>query len=468
MLSYHIIKHITDKRSVLLFFTALLLFPSCKKFITLNPPPNRILSELAFSTDATATAAITGIYSEMMNNNQQFSAGYVTILAGLAGQELSYFTTGNYQDEFKNNNISLSSHSLLSNAIWSPAYKYIYAANLALEKISVSTTLSPNVKSTLIAEAKFIRSFCYFYLVNLFSDVPLITKTDYTENQHVPRTSVALIYQQIIKDLEEAKVDLSTGYIGSEKTRPNKWSAFAMLARVQLYNKNWEEAEKLSTEIIASGTYALLTDPRRIFLKNSAEAIWQLQNVNPSYNTWEGKEFLPSGSTVQPTYFLSPELIKAFENGDIRKAAWDSIRTYLGRIIHIPAKYRNTTPNAAITEYYMVLRLAEQYLIRSEARAQQSNISGAQQDINIIRSRAGLGNTLAKDKVSLLLAIEQERQIELMAEWGHRWMDLKRTGRASAVIGSINASTWQATDVLWPLPQSEINLNPLLVQNQGY
>ena len=140
---------------------------------------------------------------------------------------------------------------------------------------------------------------------------------------------------------------------------------------------------------------------------------------------------------------------------------------FAGSTLYYPFKYK-VMSGTNLTEYYITLRLAEQFLIRAEARAQQGNISGAKTDVNVIRTRAGLPNTTANDKGGLLNAIEQERRIELFAEWGHRWFDLKRTGRATTVLGSLKPATWQPTDELWPIPQSQINLNPSLTQNNGY
>src|SRR5690606_19066848 len=110
---------------------------------------------------------------------------------------------------------------------------------------------------------------------------------------------------------------------------------------------------------------------------------------------------------------------------------------------------------------------AEQYLIRAEARAQLSNIAGAQADLNKIRIRAGLGETLASSQNELLTAILQERRFELFTEHGHRFFDLKRTGNLDNVLGS--KPGWNTTDRLFPLPEKELLLNPnLLPQNPGY
>lgn len=115
----------------------------------------------------------------------------------------------------------------------------------------------------------------------------------------------------------------------------------------------------------------------------------------------------------------------------------------------------------------MVIRLAELYLIRAEARAKQNNITGSQEDLNRIRNRSGLANITANTLSLLLSAIEQERRIELMMEWGHRWLDLKRTGRVNGIISSLKSS-WQPTDALYPIPKYELETNPFLVQNPGY
>ena len=119
----------------------------------------------------------------------------------------------------------------------------------------------------------------------------------------------------------------------------------------------------------------------------------------------------------------------------------------------------------------MVLRLAEQYLIRAEARAQMMNLSGAIEDVDKLRQRAGL--PLIQDtepgisREGLLAAIAKERKFELMVEWGHRWLDLKRTGTTETILRPTKLD-WQQTDELYPIPQSERLLNPALSQNPGY
>ena len=115
--------------------------------------------------------------------------------------------------------------------------------------------------------------------------------------------------------------------------------------------------------------------------------------------------------------------------------------------------------------------MADQYLIRAEARAQQGNISGAQSDLNAVRLRAGLPATAAAGKADLLTAIAHERQIELFTEIGNRWFYLKRTGTIDAVMSTVapqKGGTWASFKQLMPVPTSEITINPHLIQTPGY
>jgi hypothetical protein len=137
-------------------------------------------------------------------------------------------------------------------------------------------------------------------------------------------------------------------------------------------------------------------------------------------------------------------------------------------------KYKANTAfgsSAPVTEWPIELRLAEQYLIRAEARAQQNNLDGAKSDLNVIRSRASLAATTASTQTDVLAAVAHERQVELFTEWGHRWFDLKRAGKIDAVMGvetSKKGGTWAAYKALVPIPASEILIDHNLTQNPGY
>jgi hypothetical protein len=167
---------------------------------------------------------------------------------------------------------------------------------------------------------------------------------------------------------------------------------------------------------------------------------------------------------------ISQSLLDAFEGGDLRRQRWVGSYSENGNTWHFPYKYkiRGNTESGMSKEFSVVMRLEEQYLIRAEARAQQEKILEAQQDLNAIRSRAGLADTDADSRTSLLDAILHERQVELFTEFGHRFFDLKRMGKLDEVLGTIKPN-WKPDDKLLPIPEKELLVNPKLnPQNPGY
>jgi len=163
----------------------------------------------------------------------------------------------------------------------------------------------------------------------------------------------------------------------------------------------------------------------------------------------------------------------SFETGDQRKVHWvKSVTPSPGTNTYYYAfKYKIGYTNTPTQEYPMILRVAEQYLIRAEARTQQGNISGAQSDLNFVRKRAGLSNTTASDQTSLRAAIMQERRVELFTEWGNRWLDLKRSGTVDAVMGptcSQKGGTWDSRWQWYPIPLNDIQYGVNIAQNSGY
>jgi hypothetical protein len=442
-----------------------LFFTSCTKFVQVAPPGNQVISSAVFSNDQSATATVVGIYSQMMASGMYFMNGAMTLYPALTSDEL-YNTSPNADvDPFTNNAIP-SNSGIIQNNIWRNAYSLIYQVNACLEGVAGSTTIDRSVSNQLTGELKFIRALCYFYLTNIFGDIPLELSTDYRVNEKMARTPAEQVYNQIASDLQDASILLSSDYVSQDKTRPNKWAAVALLARVYLYTLNWAKADSTATLVISSGKYQLDADLDSVFLAGNNEAIWQLMPVVPSLNTAEGQYFIPSSNNVLPTYAVTPFLLSAFEPGDLRKTDWLNSASMNDQTYYYPFKYKVANGNT-VTEYYTVLRFAELYLIRAEAQAEQNNLSGAVADLNIIRNRAGLPDAIANDQASLLSTIAHENQIEFFCEWGHRWFDLKRTGHIDQGLGN-EKSGWKPTDALYPIPFSEIQTNPYLTQNAGY
>jgi starch-binding outer membrane protein, SusD/RagB family len=441
-------------------------FSSCKKFASIPPPMTQVETNRIFENDQAAIAATVGLYSQMMQASFTFTNAAITIYPALSADEL-YNTSANADyDLFHTNDILSPANGLTR--LWTFAYRDIYQANAVMEGLNNSLTLGDSLKKQLRGEMLVVRALSYFYLVNLFGDIPVVTTTSYLDNQSLPRSPVADVYQSIVTDLQEAKSLLQENYPSAGRARPNKWTAAALLARVYLYMKNWPQAETEASAVISSGIYSLVPNLNNVFLVSSTEAIWQMSPVTTSINTAEGNLFIPIFSFFKPTFAATDSLLNAFEANDQRKTSWLSSSVISGKTYYYPFKYKVRTGGPPYTEYYMVLRLAELYLIRAEARAQQNNITPAQDDLNKIRNRAGLPNTIAGTQALLLNAIQQERRIELFAEWGHRWFDLKRSGNINNVLQPVKAPHWQPSDALYPLPQYDLQTNPFLVQNPGY
>jgi hypothetical protein len=467
-------------------FFIVLIMPStgCKKLIEVDPPIQDVVGSNIYSSNATAAAVLTGIYTDMSNYSIFSGVSGVSVRTGLSADELVSVTTP--PDILS----ALYSNSLTNNGnelFWTDLYAYIFRANAAIEGINASTGITAPVKQQLLGEAKFLRAFMYFYLVNLYGDVPLLTSTDIKVNSVAPRIGKDQVYEQVIQDLQDAQNSLNEYYVGAdavtvsqERVRPNKAAATALLARAYLYTAQWALAEQEAGKLIAAASDYQLEAPEAVFLNTSKEAVWQLQPVVPSYNTLDAVTFMleaiPMGPNSSRPVFLSRNIFNAFEPGDIRKTAWVDSVTVDNNTYAYPAKYKIYAPDQPRTEYLMVLRLSEQYLIRAEARVQQGRLKGpgsAEEDLNAIRARAGLSPTAAGSQATMLNAILQERKVELFTEWGHRWLDLKRTGKVDEVMSVVTPAkggSWAASKALYPIPVLDIQRNPGLKghQNPGY
>lgn len=450
---------------IISLFSTIFLAASCKKYVEIPAPTNQLITDLVFADDKTATATVAGLYSRLNAFNSSFANYNGSFLPAFSADEFHYALSSANLDEFKDNSLISSNSSV--NGLWEPVYSYIFHANSIIEGLQANTGVTESVNKQLTGEAKFLRAFFYFYLVNYFGDVPLILNTDYRTNTSLPRTPKDQVYAAMVTDLTDAQALLGSSYPNTERTRANNMAASALLARVYLYTQQWSKAEVEASKVISDSRYSLLADLNTVFLKNSNEAIWQLQSVNTStagVNTWEGFSIVPSSPTATVLYKFYPNFMSAFEANDKRQTAWTKSFTNSSGTIYYPFKYKVRT-GTPVTEYSMVIRFAEMFLIRAEARAQQDKPDLAKADLTAIRNRAGLlPLPLIMSKAAILLAVEQERKLELFGEWGHRWFDLKRTNRAMDVLTPIKTG-FTITDLLYPIPLAALNTNPNLVPN---
>jgi starch-binding outer membrane protein, SusD/RagB family len=446
-----------------------LLTGSCRKLISIPPnPPSQIPQSRVFSDSADIQAAVTGIYAnfKVPTSNVSFVNGAITVSTSLSADELrgtnafDQLAPQFYQDIVHIDNSTVGT-------MWKQAYSDLYQMNVCLEGIGSTTVISDSLKSLLTGQIKVIRALYYFNLVNLFGGVPVVTSSDYATNAILPRVGVDSVYSLIQSDLADARSRLPASYASGDRYRPSVYAAEALSAKVYLYRKDWNNAANMASQVINSGVFNLEPNPDNVFLDGSNEAIWQLPGNGTSFQTAEGFAFNPSYNPT-PTYVITSPLLSAFETGDLRMTDWVSSSSVNGTVYYYPYKYKNGKAPAATQEDYMILRLGEQYLILAEALARQNQLSGSLTNLNLVRTRAGLSGSTAVAQADVLTAIMHERQTELFCEWGNRWLDLKRTGAIDNVLGVEKPGSWNSYAALYPVPLTEIQTNPFLVQNPGY
>lgn len=463
---------------IIVVFIVILCVSGCKKLIEVDLPIDKNTAGAIYGNTNTAVSTMSAIYARIGVRDNVFCGGNgLSIKAALMADELTPVNPAGFP-EYTN---SINGNTGWS--MWNSTYReHIYRINSLIEGVSKSTGLADNFRKILLGEARFTRAFLYFYLVNFYGDVPLVLSTDFTENANMPRTPQSLVFEQIEKDLLYAQENLSNNYLDkdlvhstTERVRPNKGVATALLSRLYLYLQKWQLAETEASKLISDSQFELVSSLNEVFLKNSKEAIWQLQpNLLDAdgVNTPDGK-YLINPRRRNPFYYVSTYILNDFENNDLRLTSWIAPHPS-GNFIAF--KYKQGWATMEQTEYSMVLRLAEQYLIRAEARANLNKLTGpnsAESDINAIRKRAALEGTKASTKEELIAAILHERKLELFTEWGHRWFDLKRTGKLNermSQIAAVKGGSWAPYKMLLPIPYSEFLYNPALSghQNEGY
>ncbi|MDM8158463.1 RagB/SusD family nutrient uptake outer membrane protein [Labilibaculum sp. K2S] len=453
--------------SVSTFSMTLLLLSSCDDFVDIGAPEMQVGVEEAFENEASATSAILGLYAELSTYDEY----YVGCMECSADGVLPY--TNGY-GSFVSNAIPTNNY-YTSYYLWGTTYNAILQANYAINGLNQSKMPSSSVKSQLLGEAKFWRAFSYFYLVNMFGDVPMPLGTDVIENASLPRTATSDVYDQIITDLTDAKelLGMDDPSLG-DRVRVNQSGVSALLARVYLYQEDWVKAEAESGLVISNSAYEL-SALDETFVNSCKETILQIANTTGVSKF--GEMYVPVSEQSMPSFYLTDNLFNSFSEDDLRKSMWIKQVTVNGQEFGTISKYK--VKSGTGNEYDIVMRLAEQYLIRAEARAHLNRITGAnsaETDLNTIRNRAGLENTDASTQSAMFLAIEKERNLEFFGEWGHRWLDLKRTPsivdptnktRADDVL-SESKPTWISTAILYPIPESQIKINTKLTQNPGY
>lgn len=441
----------TNYKYILIFITGLFSMAACDVLDV--EPLDQIPGGEAFKNKAGIEKGILGSYAGLQSLS--YYGRTYSIFSDLAADNLEHPSdaTATEYAEVDNNSILPENSSL--EGIWNSIYSAINVANSVIVKVPGMTDMTDTEKGQALGELYFLRALNHFNLMNYFGAIPIKTKpTVGTDSLNVFRDDVAKVYTRIITDLTYAKEHLAAS--ASTKTRASKYAAAALLARVYLYKKDYDNAYKQANEVITTGGYSLLTNFSSVFAddENTNEAIF-----NVAFDTYTRNRIAEYNfpKTLNGRYEVKPDpaLISAYEADDSRlnaSIAYSGSNPYAKKYDDLSLGDKNV----------IVLRLAEMYLIRAEAGANLTSVavSDIQDDINKIRNRAGLEDTDAATKSELLLAIEQERRIEFAFE-GHRWFDLVRTGRAIEVLPNVTKSS----QLLFPIPTSEINANPNMTQN---
>lgn len=413
-------------------------------------PSQSIASNQAIRTKSDLERALNGCYDALQRTGLTRT---MIIVADLAADNLIW--TGTSQDYGQFDNNTLTADNGLVEDIWVSAYDGINRVNSTIAALPRVSGLTPAEHNRYLGNLLFLRALFHFYLVRAFGDVPLkVSATVNTVGLDVERDSASRVYQQITEDLLQAENLLSS--TGSN-VYATKGAAAALLARVYLYNRQWQAALEKSTEVIDNYNYSLDPDFANIFSgNNSPEIIFQIAFDAQDRNRIAEYFFT---RTLSGRKEVSPDtaFINAFPAGDKRKEATVAFANDGPYGI----KYKDI---ATGSDNVIVLRLAEMYLIKMEAMARLNYpVSDIRAVMLKIRQRAGLPNVSAYTISAMLRAIEDERRLELAFE-GHRWFDLVRTNRAIDVIPTVTADY----QMLFPIPLSEIQANKKMRQNNGY
>lgn len=435
----------------------------CSKLVDIELPKDQLTTEKVFADSADANAAIVGIYANL-GNGSSFITTIPAIYPSMSADDL-YQTASNDNSTFSTNTL-LNTNSSIS-GFWTAAYSSIYHINACIEGIEKSTGLNLIQKNNFLSEAKLMRASIYFHLVNLYENIPLIVSTDYNSNKILAQSNKTVVYEQILQDIVDAQNGMTKEF--TTVSRVSKAAISALLARVYLYTEQYEKAEVESSKVISSGLFKLVDSPASVFLPASKEIIWAISSVSTSNATGEGFAFIPSSASRIPSYLLTSDLLNSFAPQDLRYKQWIGINNVATIQYYYPYKYKQRQiPSTIDKEKNILLRLAEQYLIRAEAYTQMGKYELAENDINRIRTRAGLlpfksdGN-----KEKLLEEVILQRRLELFCEGGHRWYDLKRSNLTTKALLKLKPN-WKETAIRYPIPQSQLDKNPYLKQNLGY
>ncbi|MCU0450631.1 MAG: RagB/SusD family nutrient uptake outer membrane protein [Bernardetiaceae bacterium] len=436
---------------------------ACQNEVLDQQPQAALANEVALNDRFGVNAGLLGIYDALQNASYYGTRWH--IFGDMAADNLAHVGTFPSFAQIKNRAILPDNAEIVNG--WSVIYSGINRANNVIAAAPRIQDPAFNNNQAL-GEARFLRALMYFDLVRTWGGVPLVLEPTTSPNPdvlNVRRATEQEVYRQVIEDLTFAEQNLPDVRPG----RATRWAATALKSRVYLYTRNFQEAVNSAELIARSNRFGLVPNYRSLYeTKNSApEALLELDfnsvdQGSMAFFNWPAA--IGGRNEVSPTGAGST-LPNAYEAGDLRRNA--SIAPTGGVIIDgrsIPAgrniKYFRIGNG---DDNIIILRYAEVLLNRAEALVELNRVDDALVFVNQVRRRAGLADLASGlSQADARLAVERERRVELALE-GHRWWDLKRTGRLQAVLGVNNTNAF-----VWPIPLRETINNPNMQQNPGY
>ena len=495
---------------------------SCKKTFLELTPQDQYSPGNFYNTEAQFRQAVNAAYTPLRSllDNDYFTA------EGRSGNTHYEYNQGNRGTAFlqRENIVDFTDDptNAYSNAVYFHCYSSIAKANIVIERIGAAT-FAATAKNTLEGEAKFLRAWNYFRLVRYFGGVPLyLNEVKTADEAFLPRATAEQVYAQIIADAQDAVNKLSPPAKFPQSGTATKGAATMLLAEVYITQKKWAEAEALLNTLPTMG-YQLLNNYADVFStanKNSRESIFEVQFLEGLQGGQQSNFiYLSLPRTTNTTLITgiatnntgtggwntpSLDLINSYEANDKRKDAsigmaegiYNSSKVFTisankSVVNYTPAagkvgvpyikKYLNPHSNPNNTnDNWPIYRYADALLLLAEAQNEQSKTDLALLNLNRVRTRAGLPSLSGLSQSVLRGRIAQDRRSELAFE-NHHWFDLVRTGTAIATFNAygiklkttntyLTADSYQVNDnrLLFPIPQSEREINPQLTQNPGY
>lgn len=438
----------------LIYITTILviLLSGCEDLLDVKTTASLNVDDGVITSQERAELVLNGMYDGLQA--ESYYANYIITYGDLAADNLDH--TGTFVASKQVDNNDILTENVLINNIWDQLYYVINIANTLIEDVPAIENIEAATADRMVGEAYFVRALSYFTLVKSFGGVPLQLSAvrNSTDVEQLERSTAQQVYDQVESDLDDASTLLGDFM---ENGRANAWAAKALQSRVHLYQGEYQEAHDLADDVIQNGPYSLEDDYTAIFdYENpfSSESIFEVDFNNQDANSlafWYYEDDF--GGRYE--YGVSTSLVNAYEPNDERQGV---IYFYPSTGNYMVNKYQDISSGS---DNVLVLRLGEMYLNRAEALFNGANgTSTAADDINAIRNRASLVDLTVPVSLDIIL---DERRKELAFE-GHRWFDLTRTDRGVDLLPNVTSTD----QYLWPIPQSERDVNPNLGQNPGY